>query len=238
MFFIFTLHFLLVMLEFFQFSNVQDTNSSVIKSKPGLSSDHVSPGNLSNKTKLPSYHHYSHPTISWDLQQQLKKWQPEFLGHGLQIACSPNRDTEFSMLTCIDAQCPMQMQWPVSSRFFSNRREGAPLMQSGSPQPHFRTCSHHTNRFCPCIYGLYQPHMMERCQENGVAMNTLPGIEWQSSTTGSGQRVGRPWQHWVVSATTAMAPCSSSSKDTNWTAETIWAQITWSGTYLQQSSPK
>lgn len=60
---------------------------SIIESSTGLSHTQLSPGDLSSQTKLPFYHQ-SHPPVSWELQQQLRKWQPELLGHGLGIICT------------------------------------------------------------------------------------------------------------------------------------------------------
>lgn len=85
--FLFTLLFLLLMLLLFHFFSLA-IDLSIITSSPSLSHSQLSPGNWSSQTKLPFYHHQSHPPVSWELQQQLRKWQPEFLGHGLGIICS------------------------------------------------------------------------------------------------------------------------------------------------------
>lgn len=85
--FLFTLLFLLLMLLLFHFFSLA-IDLSIITSSPSLSHAQLSPGDLSSQTKLLFYHHQNHPPVPWELQQQLRKWQPGFLGHGLEIICS------------------------------------------------------------------------------------------------------------------------------------------------------
>lgn len=85
--FLFTLLFLiLIVLLFYSFFLAM--NLSIIKKQPKSLTRSAVSGELSSQSKLPFYHHESHPPVSWELPQQLRKWQPEFLGRGLEIICS------------------------------------------------------------------------------------------------------------------------------------------------------
>lgn len=222
------------MLMFFHFFS-EVLNSSVIKSNPGLSHDQMSPGDQSSKTNLPLYDHQSHPTISWELQQHLRKWQPEFLGHGLQIICSPNHARGFSALTLT---VPCERNDLSLTGNLGNTLKGVPLIHGDFPQLHFWLCSHHTNWFCCCLYDSYQPHMMDRCQDKGVARSPLPWMGCQGPTVGTGQRTSGGGKTIAIAGDGPSQPPqpqaasgSSSSKDTSWTlGETTWVHITWSGT--------
>lgn len=152
----------------------------------------MSPGDLSSKTQLPLYIPIRVTLLSLENCNNISRNDSQSFW-----AMDYKQPTVWNTLQ--SSACWLTLTLPVpcecnhlSLTGMGNRNKGAFWYSVVFPSPIF-VCSLIT----PVIhlYDLYQPDMMDRCQDKGMARRSLSWMWCRSPTTGTGQRMGlgRPW---------------------------------------------